>query len=546
LLEDGRELGPAHSPHEDVREQGSGRYSHWKGRLFFSTSDGSDPNTNGRSYAIDFDAALDLGRYGYDPLPVAQPFAELEANTTGPVTQPGGAARADAPRVVYWFTIDALRSDVPDARIDGVAVMPALAAFAAEAVTFGSAYAPSSNTKLSTASMFTGLWPQRHGVMGGVLHVWPEGGTLFFGLDPRFVTLAELFRDAGFETLTHRYSVHVQPGGGLLQGFDRVDLDVRTELPFTQTELPERLFVYEHILGLHAPYRPSEAARAHVGLAPARHLEPGGDSWPSGKLSDVQVRELWDAYLAEGFDADRLFERRMRWLRDRGLYDDALVIVTADHGEQFVEHGTTQHSGDLYEEVVHVPLFIKFPADSRFSGLHGRTLPNRVSLVDLYPSLAEWVSDAPLPYQVDGRSLTPILDGEETDPLARDVLIRHAQNLSRPGQPRKGGQFLYVTDAVLSGRWKALLGYRLYRSRDRDRWPFERGDWIAELYDMTEDPSEQRNLAPERPDDFLRLAGKGHAAVRPLLPLGASDSSAVSGEVDEDLLERLRQLGYLE
>jgi len=554
LFEDGVALGPAHALHDEIRRLGAGRYSHWNGVLYFSTSDGTDPNSNGRRYSVS-QPQLPAGQEGYRVLPLRDPFVALPprsvargvAGWTAVDSTRASVVRehVDDPPLVYWYTIDALRVDTVAVRVGGVPLMPALMKFRSESVTFERAYVQSSFTKTSTASMFTGLWPQRHGVMHGWLPTWPEGAALFFDLDNRFYTLAEYLGDRGYETWTHRFTIHVQSGAGMLQGFDHFDLASGSDVPLAS--IPERLFVYEHVLGAHGPYAPSEQARARLALSAPRSIDPGSTDWFYRPVDGVQRQELIDAYRAEVWDSDRGLARRLAFIREAGLWDEALIIVTSDHGEEFLDHGATQHSVQLYDEVLRVPLMVKFPAGHPWSARHGSHVENRVRLVDLYPTIIELLGDdvKELPYALDGASLGPILDGTEQGVSGRDVLAR----VSFTSMVEETGELaLFVTDAIVHGPLKAVLGYRIRSSQQPEMRPFSQGDWIAELYDLGGDPREQLNLLESHRPAFEYLAEQLGRAFSPLHLPGAMSSIAAPGDEgrpEADLTEALRALGYV-
>jgi len=565
LFEDGVPLGPAHSLHAEIRSEGQGRYSHWAGLVFFATSDGSDPQTNGRTYTVSL-RAQPLGQDGYRVLPLRDPFSALPARSlavgvaglpamSGQISNTGEAglsasspAAVSAPPLIYWYTIDALRLDVAAARVGGGPLMPTLNELRSEAVSFDRAYVQSSFTKTSTASMFTGLWPQRHGVMHGWVPTWPEGGALFFDLDNRFYTLAEYLGDKGYETWTHRFTIHVQPGAGMLQGFDHIDLATGSDVPVPV--VPERLFVYEHILGAHGPYSPSAEAREHLDLPAPSTIDPASTDWFYGPVNDAQIAELSAAYRAEVWDSDRQLAARLAGIRDAGLWDDALIIVTSDHGEEFLDHGATQHSVQLYEEVLRVPLLVKFPAGHRWAERHGDHLDDRVRLVDLFPTMVELLGDdvSELPYALDGHSLGPILEGNEHSAMGREVLAR----VSFTSVVEETGELaLFVTDAVAHGPLKAVLGYRIRSSQDPARRPFAQGDWVAELYDLGNDPRERVELLArggEYGEAFEFLAGQLARAFAPLSLPGAKVAGPAPGDdgfVESGLTDVLRALGYV-
>ncbi|MFT7464867.1 MAG: arylsulfatase A-like enzyme [Pseudohongiellaceae bacterium] len=495
-------------------------------------------------------------------MPVRDPFTALPARSLAlgvggeaaydgdrSSARAGASGAADArPPLIYWYTIDALRLDVASARSGGRPLMPTLTALRQESVSFDRAYVQSSFTKTSTASMFTGLWPQRHGVMHGWVPTWPEGGALFFDLDNRFYTLAEYLGDQGYETWTHRFTIHVQPGAGMLQGFDHIDLASGSDVPVPL--MPERLFAYEHILGAHGPYDPSEAARQYFELPAATAIDPASTDWFYGPLNEKQLQELSAAYRAEVWDSDRQLAARLQGLRDAGLWDDAMIIVTSDHGEEFLDHGATQHSVQLYEEVLRVPLLVKFPAGHPWAERHGDHIDDRVRLVDLFPTIVELLGDdvSELPYALDGASLGPILEGSEQSLMGRDVLAR----VSFTSVVEETGKLaLFVTDAMVQGPLKAVIGYRIRSSQDAAGAAFAQGDWIAELYDLGNDPREAVNLVArggEYREAFEVLAGQLARAFAPMSLPGTEEAGPTPGDdgfVESELTDVLRALGYV-
>jgi len=499
-----------------------------------------------------------LGESAWHALPPRDLFAGATRPEppapVGAASPAAPAARSDSlPDTVWWYTIDALRADVLDATLADGPLLPNLARFAREdAVRFGVAYSLSSFTKTSTASMFTGLWPQRHGVMNGSLPVWPAGRQLVFDLDRRLLLLAEWMQQRGFTTVTHPYTVHAREGDGLLDGFERLDLAVdRPEaLPDTLTRPGRRVFVYEHVLGVHAPYAPSAAARARLAAASqpvagaaASAVDPASTAWYRGPVDAAGIATLRRAYLAEAHDADAAFAARIAWLKRIGRYDEALILVTADHGEAFGEHGQLQHTTSLYEEVVRVPLLVKFPRSSRYAALRGNVIPNRVSLAAIYPTLVELSGRPGPPYALDEESLLPVLDGRETDPRQRRVMLR-----SSVLRAESGPTTLFVQDAIVSGSSKAVFGYRLTDSQVAPAAQ-RQGDWIAELYDLERDPGERTNLAPASQQRFLALMAEHQAGEAPLgqgPDVQAKRAPEGSTKDDASLVEKLKALGYLQ
>lgn len=444
--------------------------------------------------------------------------------------QPGGSA----PKVIYWFTIDSLRTDVIGRKHGEKLIMPNLTRFAQESVFFENAYSQSSFTKISTAAMFTGLWPSRLGVKACQLKVAPTGAELCFGLDPRFPTLAGFLRDHGYRALTHPYTVHVREGDGLVNGFE-----MHSSIPET---LPSgRLFVYQHILGLHAPYVPSAAAMDYLGVKKAALIDPGSSAWFFERLTIPQAEELRSYYFAEGYDADLEFLALTRRLKEQGIWDEALVIVTADHGEEFLEKDGIQHSVQLYEDVLRVPLFVKFPKASALSAGHGRRFGNRVRLVDLFPTIKELLG-AP-DNASDGVSLLSIVRNEEPANPSREVIAQVAGV--------KPSLTVYETRAIIMDGWKAVMGHRLDHTRLRGPAGFDVGEPFEELYNLSEDPRETRNLRSDRDAIFKSLDREYWRRAKPVPyrdrdgRAGVLNAMPESAPDREDREKELRALGYI-
>jgi arylsulfatase A-like enzyme len=217
-------------------------------------------------------------------------------------------------------------------------------------------------------------------------------------------------------------------------------------------------------------------------------------------------------------------------LEERGQLDDMIVVVTADHGEEFMEHGGTSHAFMLWNELIHVPLLIVAP------GLlpEGLVVEEPVQSLDLYPTLLELCGIEP-PDGLQGRSFAPLLRGEPGD--GRPIF---AENHELPGSE----QFFLsqgITLSVIEGPWKYILNIKSPVNRPRPR---------HELYRLDKDFAERKNLAENEPQIVERLEGM-------VLEWWARNRARHEGvdvasltedelrEADPETLERLRKLGYL-
>jgi arylsulfatase A-like enzyme len=283
-----------------------------------------------------------------------------------------------APLVIVYL-VDTLRAD--HLGLYGYArdTDPALRAFAGDAVVFDTAIASSSWTKPSVASLFTSLLPGEHRCV-----------QFYTPLDAGFVTLAERLRERGYATgaVVANRLVHAKDGG-FDQGFayfasppepqtaaEAVDealrfLDARRGLP---------TFLYVHTLDPHTPYAPPAPFDRRFGPAPTPE-RPASE--PYHYLRPEDLARLVDQYDGEIAYGDREFGRLVGALRARGLYDRALIVFLSDHGEEFLDHGGWVHGHTLFDELVRVPLAVKFPG-----GRHaGRRVSRQVQLVDVMPTI---------------------------------------------------------------------------------------------------------------------------------------------------------------
>ncbi len=283
-------------------------------------------------------------------------------------------------------------------------------------------------------------------------------------------------------------------------------------------------FLYLHLMDVHGPYRAPEADFDAVGSAPGlgeqRFLDPNdfdripsylrSPEWANG--ADRWNLRTWRGRYAAGVHAvDRRLGRFIRDLRDEGLLDDRVVVVTSDHGEELFDHGGWDHGFNLYDHQLHVPLMIRLP-DGR---LGGTRVDDLARLVDIMPTVLALAGADP-PAGVVGRDLFPLADGS-----AEDRVHRHTFSTSVKNRP--------TTHAIFDGRFKLISDLAGTQRR---------------LYDIEADPGEQIDLADEQPETVERLNARlGEEISR--VDSGEA-APGLAGEIPQDQLERLRELGYLQ
>ncbi len=214
----------------------------------------------------------------------------------------------------------------------------------------------------------------------------------------------------------------------------------------------------------------------------------------------------------------------MAELRERDLWEESLVVVVSDHGEEMGEHGGWQHDQSVYEELIHVPLIIKFPG-----GRHaGRRISAPVSLLDLLPTVLDAVGRPDLARGARGRSLLPLLEQEAAEVSDRRVTsLRHnRKKYFRPFKETRGD----LNVVVMDGGWKAIYN-------------IEPGS--IELYDLASDPGEARDLSmaePERAEALRRAAERYYRECVSRRREPASDVTTI----DKAQEDALRSLGYVQ
>ncbi len=430
---------------------------------------------------------------------------------------PSGAvppeARVERPHVIIYL-IDTLRADHLGCYGYSKPTSPQIDAFANDATRFANAIAQSSWTRTSVASILTGQDPHSHGV-----HDTRQA------LPQEAVTLAEMMDANGYETAAFSTNAGIVPQLGFAQGFRSFEyLNQNPKSPQVyqySDRLNERVFewlgdrdksrpffLYLHATDPHTPYTPPSPYRERFapGVPFERGLVHGQKSETIPGTARDELVALYDAEIANN---DANFGALLDRLRALDLYDSTLVVLVADHGEEFYDHGGWFHGFTVYMEQLHVPLLVKFP---RGWGA-GRSIASIVRQVDILPTILDYLGKD-VPPQVQGRSTLPLLlpGGDHADDVPA-----YASRISRQQE----------MDTVIIGKTKLI---RNISGRTPE----------LEVYDLAADPFEHHNLAGERPVTvgYMRSLLMAFANEQPhRLPQAQAVLNAAQKE-------RLRALGY--
>jgi arylsulfatase A-like enzyme len=439
--------------------------------------------------------------------------------------------RSGPPNVIL-IVVDTLRADHLTQYGYERATSRALEDFSQASTLFSAAYSTSSWTQPSVASLFTGLLPSRHGVvkqstilpakldtLAGLLSEagWQSAGfsgNLFIGEKTGF--------DRGFEHFVgHQGKVLVYPDVGLMleQVASWLDTGRRSRQP---------AFLYFQPMNCHGPYRvPAEHRSDLLGREPTdvfdynddlmKSILKDGDLEARARVTPEYLGSLADQYdTAVRYSMDAV-GRLLEMLETAGLYQDSLVIVTSDHGEELFDHGGFGHGYSLFEEVVRVPLWIKLPGQSR-----SVTLEAPVSLVDLFPTILELagVEQSEGEAALDGLSLMPLLNGAQHAPGFR----------ARPIVMETRWKRRAVASAIRLGSYKLIEIESDYQGRSDARL----------LFDLETDAKEKTDLAVREPEKVEALSV---ALERTHLATAGESQEAGEAVLDREVL---KALGYID
>lgn len=331
-----------------------------------------------------------------------------------------GAPDAARPNVLI-VVVDALRADRLGVNGYPLPTSPAIDELARSGVNFSRAFSNATWTKPAIATLFTSRFPSEHGL---VTLPGERGGELIAdGIAPSLPTLAEAFRAAGYSTAALVNQVHLEQELGFGRGFERYQQRrhrdgfkmVRELVDWLHGGLAEKpFFVYLHLLDTHWPYdsrlpRPRRRfgsldtkVRAPVQLPKVRE-------WVQSGIDPDDLRALGARYDEEVAVADQAIGELAAALAAEGVLERTILVVTADHGEGFLEHGHLMHGYAPYDEVLRVPLVMRLPPTL---GMPTGSRSSLVSHVDLGPTLAD-LAGVRLPSLPRAASYRALLAGSE-------------------------------------------------------------------------------------------------------------------------------------
>jgi arylsulfatase A-like enzyme len=445
------------------------------------------------------------------------------------------AAPPAGPPDILLVSIDTLRHDHLECYGYTRPTSPTIDRLASEGARFDNAVSTTSWTLPAHAAMFTGLYDSTHGVVDNDLR-----------LSEAHVTLAEVLRENGYQTAGFFGGPFLHPTFGLAQGFDvyqscmtKLADDLPEETVREQSRAPraaahaditgprtlqeivrwlaqvrkDPFFLFVHLWDVHYDYIPPPEYTAifdpdYEGTLTGIDIMHNDDVRADMPARDL--RHLIALYDAEIRFTDEILARILAALDERGRLSKTLIVITSDHGEEFFEHGDKGHSRTLFDEVIRVPLIIRLPG--RIAP--GRVIEDQARLIDLMPTLLSFAG-ARAPSILQGRDLAPLMRGEPMPPVSA-LSELHVDGLS--------------LRALRTHAFKLLDP-----GHGSPVWGF----------DIRRDPRELRPLPAHVPevraahDALVREVGRAIALRNRL------GRAAPSIELDDEMMERLRSLGYI-
>ncbi|NLV45345.1 MAG: sulfatase-like hydrolase/transferase [Candidatus Hydrogenedentes bacterium] len=472
--------------------------------------------------------------------PDAQFAYPLWANPILQGTKSGGGSN---PPNIILIGLDTLRADRLGCYGYPRLTSPNIDAFAKKGILFEQAIASAPWTTPSFASIFTGLHPSRH--QAGL---FSKG----FALNSQFVTLAEQARVTNRLTAAFTEGVCVRSQFGFSQGFDQysdgvtpdkqksgtAEKTMRDALAWLDSYGRLPFFLFVHSYECHMPYMaPSPWGLMFTASDCTDRAEEGAE-WA---VTDEEKRYVSDCYDGEIAYTDYWVGCFLDELKARQLLDNTIVVIFADHGEEFWEHDGIGHVTTLYDEVLHVPLIVYIPWVMSVP----MRVKEQVAVADLFATLHDLLN-LPLAEGLDSYSLLPLFMPNEDRPYARRFVASEMYYYEFDCLDALNFPFEWLKRSLRYPNFKYIISNKPNNLAEGTSLQLKQ---IPDefLYHLSVDPDEQKDVHEERADTTVRLKGELLEFLGGTNPL-QDVSDALPFERDnlkQEDMESLQALGYL-
>lgn len=458
--------------------------------------------------------------------------------------RPHQPQRADVNIVI--FLVDTLRTDHLGTYGYSKPTSPHIDALAKESVVFEQCNAPAPWTLPSVVSILTSTFPCEHEVL-------VDGQQVNMAIEPLAVKLKKL----GYTTCSLYVNAYVSSMSGLDRGYDICKrfnyINGMMVEHWLRKSPPGPFYLYIHNVEPHNPWVAPDRLIQLFGNEPPRskgvvlqlykdyrrltrasfHKEQGLDTTQSTVRQQEAIRRLnkFKDHIDVHYDAAvRLADERVgsviEQLKHRKLWDKTLFILISDHGEEFGEHGGWQHDQSVYEELVNVPLIIHFPGGQ----YAGRRVRDVISLVDLMPTIFDYLNQVKLMTGLRGSSLMPRIRGgspREPNQFVVPAMRINVKKYYRPFKETRGDKNVVIRQGHRKGIFNVEMD-------------------SMELYDLAQDPGEKVDLSSKH----AKIADAMHNYAKDWVSACVADAmEATPGgleSLDEGTLQSLRSLGYID
>jgi len=391
---------------------------------------------------------------------------------------------------VILITIDTIRADYLGAYGGKFHASPNIDKLVKESILFQNCFSPVPLTLPSHISILTGVYPNRHGVYGNGL----------FKLKNSIMTISKLFHNKGYKTIAVVASYVLNSRYGLAEGFDVYKDQMMTtfDIPSQNAQIradevnkrvievlnnvnSKKIFLWVHYFDPHLPYDPP-----------------------------IEFRNKFkNPYVGEIAFVDQQLNLLMQYLKEKGIYERALIIIIGDHGEGLGEHQERGHGYFLYNTTLRVPLIMKFP----FSKYKELSIKEKVSTLDIFPTLCDFFKFQCSKFSLQGISLIP--------------LIKKKNHIGRTF-------YAFTKLPEIDFGWAPLSAII------EDNWKYVDGP-SPELFDLLNDAYEKNNLYSLDNKIAKKLKKKLETWI------DSEKNYSVSAELkaDKDSIEKLKSLGYI-
>lgn len=412
---------------------------------------------------------------------------------------------------IVVILIDTLRADHLPMYGYAKNTSPFLSSLAEKGTVFERAFSASSWTAPATASIFTGMYPSQHGVITGFAAtkvIQKQGGAIQLNhLPGAAATMAEYMKAAGFTTIGVADNLNIGHEIGFDRGFkhfkktrnDGAQSVVDQASQFIEEAGTKRpYFLYLHFMDPHRPYEKRKPWFEDCIKSP----------------NNTRRGRMICAYDSEIHYTDKAIESlatKYKWL------ENSIVVFTADHGEEFWEHGQTGHGHSLYSELLHVPLVMYHPY------LQPGRVKENVQTTDILPTLAS-LTKQPRDKRWKGKNIEGFLYGEKDLNTDREIVSERFGRVELPGPEFR---------SLIKG------SKHFIHTANFD----ENSTLKKEFFDLKEDFNEQNNLMSVMKEDSARFDKR--LSEIPLRDRVAEHEETTSIDLDESLLKQLQSLGYM-